>query len=193
MEDLQPDRCALQQPHAAARRDRVRLPRHHRQEARRARLRPARRHAARRRVRSRATSSSATRPDTGAGEVRTAEQLVAHARDAEAHARLHARTSSRAASSRPTTSSKCYRALGAGVPRRSASLRSERAPGRVEEALRFGQAIEDLNNDYFEDPTWGLERHAARCARSSRSRPPPTRSSSTSSSSPPTSAIRRST
>jgi len=26
----------------------------------------------------------------------------------------------------------------------------------VEEAIRFGQAIEGLNNDYYEDPTWGL-------------------------------------
>jgi glucarate dehydratase len=26
----------------------------------------------------------------------------------------------------------------------------------VEEAIRFGHAIEDLRNDYFEDPTWGL-------------------------------------
>jgi glucarate dehydratase len=26
----------------------------------------------------------------------------------------------------------------------------------VEQAIRFGQAIEDLRNDYFEDPAWGL-------------------------------------
>jgi len=26
----------------------------------------------------------------------------------------------------------------------------------VEEAIRFGHAIEDLKNDYLEDPTWGL-------------------------------------
>jgi glucarate dehydratase len=26
----------------------------------------------------------------------------------------------------------------------------------VEEAIRFGRAIEDLRNDYYEDPTWGL-------------------------------------
>ncbi|MBA2557429.1 MAG: mandelate racemase, partial [Chloroflexi bacterium] len=26
----------------------------------------------------------------------------------------------------------------------------------VEQAIRFGQAIEDLRNDYYEDPTWGL-------------------------------------
>lgn len=26
----------------------------------------------------------------------------------------------------------------------------------AEESIRFGQAIEGLNNDYFEDPTWGL-------------------------------------
>jgi glucarate dehydratase len=27
----------------------------------------------------------------------------------------------------------------------------------VEESVRVGQAIQDLRNDYFEDPTWGLE------------------------------------
>jgi glucarate dehydratase len=27
----------------------------------------------------------------------------------------------------------------------------------VEESIRVARAIEDLNNDYFEDPTWGLE------------------------------------
>ncbi|MEP6926065.1 MAG: enolase C-terminal domain-like protein [Ginsengibacter sp.] len=27
----------------------------------------------------------------------------------------------------------------------------------VEESIRIGQSIEDLNNDYFEDPTWGME------------------------------------
>ncbi len=26
----------------------------------------------------------------------------------------------------------------------------------MEQAIRFGQAIEGVNNDYFEDPTWGL-------------------------------------
>ena len=30
-------------------------------------------------------------------------------------------------------------------------------PLTVEEAVRVGKAIEDLNNEYFEDPTWGLE------------------------------------
>ena len=46
-QDLQPDREPLQQPHAAARRARVRLPRHHRQEARRPGARAARRQAER--------------------------------------------------------------------------------------------------------------------------------------------------
>ncbi len=49
LRDLQPDREPLQQPHAAPRGDRVRLPRHHGPEARRAGARAARRQAARRR------------------------------------------------------------------------------------------------------------------------------------------------
>ena len=45
---------------------------------------------------------------------------------------------------------------GRGVPGRPAPVRPERGAVASSEAIRFGQAIEDLNNDYFEDPTWGL-------------------------------------
>ena len=87
----------------------------------------------------------------------------------------------------------CYRALAAALPGRRLPLRPERASGRVEQAIRFGQAIEDLRNDYLEDPVFGLNgmRRVAREWCGCRSRPTP--SSSTSSSSPPTSSTRRST
>lgn len=45
----------------------------------------------------------------------------------------------------------------------------------VEQALRFGRAIEDLNNDYYEDPAWGLAA-CAECERASAFLLRPTRS-----------------
>ena len=49
-----------------------------------------------------------------------------------------------------------FRALGAAFPKDGLRL-DPNAAWSVEQAIRVGQAIEDLNNDYFEDPTWGLE------------------------------------
>lgn len=49
-----------------------------------------------------------------------------------------------------------YRALAASCS--DASLRLDpNSVWSVEEAIRAGRAIEDLRNDYFEDPTFGLE------------------------------------
>ncbi len=47
-------------------------------------------------------------------------------------------------------------ALGAALPGDRLRL-DPNAAWSVEEAIRVGRAIEHLNNDYFEDPTWGLE------------------------------------
>jgi glucarate dehydratase len=49
-----------------------------------------------------------------------------------------------------------FRALGAAFPKDGLRL-DPNAAWSVEQAIRVGKAIEDLNNDYFEDPTWGLE------------------------------------
>ena len=49
-----------------------------------------------------------------------------------------------------------FRALGAAFPGDGLRL-DPNAAWSVEQAIRVGKAIEDLNNDYFEDPTWGLE------------------------------------
>ena len=65
------------------------------------------------------------------------------------------RTSSRAASSRPEYELECYRALAAALP----GDRFRFDPNGVwstEQAIWFGQHIEDLNNDYLEDPVFGL-------------------------------------
>jgi glucarate dehydratase len=50
----------------------------------------------------------------------------------------------------------CYRALAEAFP--DDRLRYDpNAVLSVAEGLRFGRAIEGLNNDYLEDPVWGLE------------------------------------
>jgi glucarate dehydratase len=49
-----------------------------------------------------------------------------------------------------------FRALAAAFPRDKLRL-DPNGVWSVEEAVRVGRAIADLNNDYFEDPTWGLE------------------------------------
>ena len=48
-----------------------------------------------------------------------------------------------------------FRALAAEFPEDRVRY-DPNAVFSVEEAIRFGRAIEDLNNDYYEDPTWGL-------------------------------------
>jgi glucarate dehydratase len=93
-------------------------------------------------------------PDTGAGEVRTVDQVVAYARGLRAaHGfRTH---KLKGGVFPPDYELECYRALAATVP--GDALRYDpNAALSVEEGIRFGRAIEDLRNDYLEDPTWGL-------------------------------------
>jgi glucarate dehydratase len=49
-----------------------------------------------------------------------------------------------------------FRALAAAFPNHRVRI-DPNAVWTVEEAVRVGQAIEDLNNDYYEDPCWGME------------------------------------
>lgn len=93
-------------------------------------------------------------PATGTGEVRTVEQLVAHARALRtAHGfRTH---KLKGGVFPPDYELECYRALAQAFP--GDGLRYDpNAVLSVEEGIRFGRAIEDLRNDYLEDPTWGL-------------------------------------
>lgn len=90
----------------------------------------------------------------GLGEVRTAEQLIAHARELKDK---HGFTVHKLKSGvyHPDYELEVFRALAHAFP--EDSLRYDpNAAHSVEEAIRFGKAIEDLRNDYFEDPTWGL-------------------------------------
>ena len=49
----------------------------------------------------------------------------------------------------------CYRAVAAALPGDSFRF-DPNAVWSTEQAIRFGQAIEDLDNDYLEDPVFGL-------------------------------------
>ena len=90
----------------------------------------------------------------GRHEVRTVEQLVANAL---ALKKAHGFTSHKLKSGvfAPAYELECYRALAAALP--GDSLRYDpNCAMPLEDAIRFGKAIADLNNDYFEDPTWGM-------------------------------------
>ncbi len=106
-----------------------------------------------RRVR-RPTCSSATRPPTAAARCAPPSswsRTPARSRRSTASPC----TSSRAASSRRTTS---WSATG-HWPRRSPATGCGYDPNGAwspEESIRFAAAIEDLRNDYLEDPTWGM-------------------------------------
>jgi glucarate dehydratase len=91
---------------------------------------------------------------TGEGEVRTPDQLVEHAAELKSR---HGFTTHKLKGGvyPPDYELECYRALAAAFP--TDRLRYDpNAALSVEEGVRFGQAIEDLRNDYLEDPTWGL-------------------------------------
>ncbi|WP_327587326.1 mandelate racemase [Nonomuraea sp. NBC_00507] len=91
----------------------------------------------------------------GHGEIRTPEQLVEHTAQLKA---AHGFTVHKLKGGvfPPDYELECYRALAEAFPRDR--LRYDpNAVLSVAEGLRFGRAIEDLNNDYLEDPVWGLE------------------------------------
>jgi len=91
---------------------------------------------------------------TGEGEVRTLEQMVSHARSLKQ--RFGFRTHKmKGGVFHPDYELEVYRALAAEFP--EDSLRFDpNAVWSTEQAIRFGQAIEGLRNDYFEDPVFGL-------------------------------------
>lgn len=93
-------------------------------------------------------------PKTGYGEVRTPAQLVAHA--VENKERFGFTTHKlKGGVFPPDYELECYRALAVALE----GDRFRFDPNGVfstEQAIRFGQAIEYLNNDYLEDPVFGL-------------------------------------
>ncbi|TDE09927.1 enolase C-terminal domain-like protein [Jiangella asiatica] len=93
-------------------------------------------------------------PATGTGEVYTPDQLVAHAKELRDE---HGFTTHKLKGGvfEPAYELACFRALAEAFP----DDRVRYDPNSVfamDDAIRFGRAIEDLHNDYYEDPVWGL-------------------------------------
>lgn len=93
-------------------------------------------------------------PGQGGGEVRTPEQLVEHARNLKEKYgfRVH---KLKGGVFDPDYELACYRALTEALP----GDRFRYDPNgvlSVEESIRFARGIEDLDNDYLEDPCYGL-------------------------------------
>lgn len=105
-------------------------------------------------------------PKTGEGEVRTVEQLVEHAKDLKDK---YGFTSHKLKGGvfRPEYELECYRAVAESLSDKDANGQMSKLSGdsfrfdpnaawSTEQAIWFGQQIEDIRNDYLEDPVYGL-------------------------------------
>jgi glucarate dehydratase len=93
-------------------------------------------------------------PKTGEGEVRTPEQLVEFT--CALKRRFGFKTHKLKAGVFPQDYElECYRGLADAFPDDSFRF-DPNAVWSTEQAIRFGQAIEDIRNDYLEDPVFGL-------------------------------------
>src|SRR3954451_11642544 len=92
---------------------------------------------------------------TGRGGEETAQQMVDHAKDL---VRTHGFTSHKlkAGVFEPEYEIEIFRALAEAFPTHQLRI-DPNAARSVETAIRMGQRIEDLQNDYFEDPCFGME------------------------------------
>ena len=92
--------------------------------------------------------------ETGAGEVRTIDQVVANARSLKQRFGF-ASHKMKGGVFAPQYELEAFRALAGTFPEDRVRF-DPNGVWSTEQAIRFGQAIEDLNNDYFEDPVFGL-------------------------------------
>ncbi len=99
-------------------------------------------------------SSATPNPATGRGEMRTIDQLVELACSLK---RRFGFTTHKLKGGvfHPDYELEAYRALAAAFPGDSLRFDPNGALS-TEQAIRFGQAIEDLRNDYLEDPVYGM-------------------------------------
>ena len=92
--------------------------------------------------------------DDGTGEVRTVDQLVAHVRDLKSRYGFHTHKLKGGVFA-PDVELEHYRAVAEAC--RGDRVRFDpNGVWSVEQGIRFGRAIEDLDNDYLEDPVFGL-------------------------------------
>ena len=93
-------------------------------------------------------------PKDGRGEVRTIEQLVAHAQELK---EKHGFTSHKLKGGvfHPKYELECYRAVADALEGDSFRF-DPNAVWSTEQAIWFGKQIEDIKNDYLEDPVFGL-------------------------------------
>ncbi len=92
---------------------------------------------------------------TGVGGEETAEAMVAHAKDLVAK---YGFTSHKlkAGVFHPDHEVEVFRQISKALPGHKVRI-DPNAAWSVEESIAIAKKIEDLPNDYFEDPTWGLE------------------------------------
>jgi glucarate dehydratase len=94
-------------------------------------------------------------PETGRGGETTPDEMVAHAQDLVR--RYGFKTHKlKGGLFPPDHDVAVMQALGAAFPEAGLRLDPNSVWG-VEESIRVARAIGNLNNEYFEDPTWGLE------------------------------------
>ncbi|MCZ2074884.1 MAG: mandelate racemase [Bryobacteraceae bacterium] len=93
-------------------------------------------------------------PSSGSGEVRTVDQVIANARSLKERFGF---TTHKVKSGvfPPDYDLECYRAVAETFPADRVRFDCN-AVWSTEQAIRFGQAIEGLNNDYLEDPVYGM-------------------------------------
>lgn len=92
---------------------------------------------------------------TGVGGEETAIQMVNAARELKRKHGFHSHKLKGGVFS-PDHDLEVYLALAAEFPQDSFRL-DPNAAWSVEESIRIGRAIEQVRNDYYEDPCWGLE------------------------------------
>jgi glucarate dehydratase len=93
-------------------------------------------------------------PQTGKGEVRTLEQILQNARALKERYGFTTHKM-KAGVFHPDHEVELYRALAQTFPHDKVRF-DPNATWSTEQAIRFGQRIEGLNNDYLEDPVYGL-------------------------------------
>ena len=93
-------------------------------------------------------------PASGKGEVRTLDHLIAHAKELKSIYGFKTHKL-KGGVFPPAYELECYRALAAALPQDRLRI-DPNCSWSTEQGIEFARAIEGLNNDYLEDPVFGL-------------------------------------